>query len=505
VPQLCWLSGSNILNRTICRFLQIQNVSERDKKRDMFKRHLFTHLLLMSIDVGLTLLALRLAKLLREIMPWGVYLAEPLDFNPWLYLLVPGIWMVVFAALKVYDPTRSLRHAADLPTIWSAVIGASLIFAGVAYLLFRELSRFLFFYFFVLDLLFLCGWRWGMLRFPNLARYLHSADKRRVLIVGTGSPGRELARIISKHPAAHLSLVGFAADANEQNCPQLGYPLLGTLSDLPRLVVTYQLQEIIFALPPSQQANLRSVVIALQTMPVNLRLIPDIFDLVFIRASVEEFEGIPIIGLHEPIIEEPVRLIKRLFDLVVSSLLLIVFAPLMLGIALLIKLDSPGPIFFRQQRVAEKGRLFWMVKFRSMVDGAEKVETKFQQQTAEGCPFFSKMPQDARITRVGHWLRRSSLDELPQLINVLKGEMSLVGPRPELPWLVEAYEPWQCKRFAVPQGMTGWWQVNGRMERATPQQRAEDDLFYIRNYSLWLDLRILWKTVQAVIYGQGAY
>jgi exopolysaccharide biosynthesis polyprenyl glycosylphosphotransferase len=472
----------------------------------MFKRHFLTDLLLMSIDLGLTLLALQVAKLLRETVPWGVYLDEPLRFSSWLYLLVPGIWIAVFVALKVYDPARSLRYATDLPTIWGATIGASLIFAGVAYLLFRELSRFLFFYFFILDLVFLSGWRWCALRFPGLARYLHGADRRRVLIVGTGPLGRELARIISKHPATHLSLVGFVSgNDNDQDCHQLHYPLLGTLADLPSLVAAYQLQEIIFALPPSQQANLRSVVIALQTMPVNLRLIPDIFDLVFIRASVEEFEGIPIIGLREPVIERPTRLIKRLFDLVVSTFLLIVLSPLLVGIALLIKFDSPGPIFFRQQRVGEKGQLFWMVKFRSMVEGAEKAETKFQQQTTEGYSFFIKTPHDTRITRVGHWLRRSSLDELPQLINVLRGEMSLVGPRPELPWLVEAYEPWQQKRFAVPQGMTGWWQVNGRMERATPQQRAEDDLFYVRHYSLWLDLRILWKTVRAVIHGQGAY
>ncbi|MCL4294649.1 MAG: sugar transferase [Anaerolineae bacterium] len=472
----------------------------------MFKRHLLTDLLLMSIDLSLTLLALQAAKLLREISPWGVYLDEPLRFSPWLYLLVPGIWIAVFAALKVYDPARSLRYATDLPAIWGAILGASLIFAGVAYLLFRELSRFLFLYFFILDLLLLSGWRWAVQRFPSLAQSLYGVDQRRVLIVGTGLLGQELARIISKHPVTRLSLIGFVAgETGDPNCHQLDYPLLGTLPELPRLVETYQPQEIIFTLSPSQQANLRSVVMALQMMPVNLRLVPDVFDLVFIRASVEEFEGIPIIGLREPIIKGPARLIKRLFDLVVSTLLLIALSPLMAGIALLIKLDSPGPTFFRQKRVGEKGRLFWMVKFRSMVEGAEKVETKFRQVTAEGYPFFVKTPHDSRVTRVGRWLRRTSLDELPQLINVIKGEMSLVGPRPELPWLVEAYEPWQRKRFAVPQGMTGWWQVNGRMERITPQQRAEDDLFYIRHYSLWLDLHILWKTVQAVIQGQGAY
>jgi exopolysaccharide biosynthesis polyprenyl glycosylphosphotransferase len=230
-----------------------------------------------------------------------------------------------------------------------------------------------------------------------------------------------------------------------------------------------------------------------------------VFDLIFLQASVETFAGIPLIGLREPAIQGLDRLVKRLFDLGISILLLAILSPLLLLLAMLIKLDSRGPVFFRQRRVGEGGRLFWMVKFRSMVEGADKEERHLLQETAEGPPVWAKTPQDARITRLGHFFRRTSLDELPQLFNVLKGEMSLVGPRPELPGVVERYEVWQRKRFAVPQGMTGWWQVNGRMNRATPQERAEDDLFYIKNYSFWLDLRILWKTIQAVILGEGAY
>jgi exopolysaccharide biosynthesis polyprenyl glycosylphosphotransferase len=315
-----------------------------------------------------------------------------------------------------------------------------------------------------------------------------------------------LGRAIAAHPTTDLTLVGFADDDHDQpEHTHLEYPVLGTLSDLPCLAQKYHVQEIIFALPPAKQSALRSLVMALQSTPANLRMIPDVFDLVFLRASVEDFDGIPLIGLREPVITGLDRLVKRLFDLVISALLLILFSPLMLSLALLIKLDSPGSVFFRQRRVGEGGRLFWMYKFRSMVDGAEQEETGLLQKTAEGLPVFAKTRQDSRITNLGRFLRRTSLDELPQLFNVLKGEMSLVGPRPEIPGVVEMYEPWQRKRFAVPQGMTGWWQVNGRMKRADPRQRTEDDLFYIRNYSLWLDLRILWKTVQAVIHGEGAY
>jgi exopolysaccharide biosynthesis polyprenyl glycosylphosphotransferase len=465
-----------------------------------------TYLRFFLIDICLTLVALCLAKLLREIVPLGVYLDEPLRFSPWLYLIVPLIWLVVFMALRVYSPARALRYTEDLPTVWGAIIGASFILTGVAYLLFRELSRFLVFYFIILDLIFLNGWRWLLPHFPALAQHLYGGRRRRVLIVGAGPIGQELARAITTNPATDLSLIGFANDRPEKELQALtGYPVLGGFDDVPRLVQEHRVQEIIFVLPPAQQAILRSLVMALQNIPANLRLVPDVFDLVFLRASAEEFEGIPLIGLREPAIQGLDRFIKRLFDLIASFLLLTILSPLMLGIALLIKLDSNGPILFRQRRVGEGGRLFWIYKFRSMVDGAEEEETQLLQRTADGQPLFAKNLADLRVTRVGRFLRRTSLDELPQLLNVLKGEMSLVGPRPELPWLVEQYQPWQRKRFAVPQGMTGWWQINGRMQRPELKQRVEDDLFYIRNYSLWLDVRILWKTIRVVFSGEGAY
>jgi len=224
-----------------------------------------------------------------------------------------------------------------------------------------------------------------------------------------------------------------------------------------------------------------------------------------LRAGVEESDGIPRAQVREPAIDGLDRLVKRLFDLVISTCLLIVLSPLMLLTALLIKLDSPGTVFFRQQRVGEGARLFWMVKFRSMFACADQEATHTHYNASSSQLSFVKTPYDPRVTRLGHFLRRTSLDELPQLFSVLKGDMSLVGPRPELPQLVEHYEPWQFQRFAVPQGMTGWWQVNGRMERGDPRQRVEDDLFYIRNYSLWLDVRILLKTILAVIHGEGAY
>jgi len=173
-------------------------------------------------------------------------------------------------------------------------------------------------------------------------------------------------------------------------------------------------------------------------------------------------------------------------------------------IAIAIKLDSPGPVIFKQQRVGENEQLFWMYKFRSMVPDADQRLADVIKYDQNG-NIIHKAPDDPRVTRVGRFLRRTSLDELPQFFNVLKGDMSLVGPRPELPTLVKQhYKPWQHKRFAVPQGVTGWWQVNGRSDKPL-HLHTEDDIYYIQNYSLLLDLQILLKTAWVVLRGTGAY
>jgi lipopolysaccharide/colanic/teichoic acid biosynthesis glycosyltransferase len=175
----------------------------------------------------------------------------------------------------------------------------------------------------------------------------------------------------------------------------------------------------------------------------------------------------------------------------------------LLIIAILIKLESPGPVFFLQERIGEHGRRFKMIKFRSMYVDADKRWREVARRDESG-RLIHKMHDDPRVTGIGRKLRRTSLDELPQLFNVLRGEMSLVGPRPEMPYIAAEYEPWQWQRFRVPPGITGWWQVNGRSDKPM-HLHTEDDLYYIQNYSFWLDLRILFKTVSVVFGGNGAY
>ena len=197
------------------------------------------------------------------------------------------------------------------------------------------------------------------------------------------------------------------------------------------------------------------------------------------------------------------RAIKRTIDVAAAGLGLIAIAPIMIAIAIAIKLDSQGPVFFRQQRVGENKRMFGMYKFRSMFTDAEQRLSEVIRHTTDG-HVLHKQPNDPRVTRIGRFIRRTSLDELPQLLNVIFGDMSLVGPRPELPMLVAKYEPWQHERLCVPQGMTGWWQVNGRADKHM-HLNTQEDIYYVRNYSLMLDLQIILKTVWVVLRGKGAY
>jgi exopolysaccharide biosynthesis polyprenyl glycosylphosphotransferase len=324
------------------------------------------------------------------------------------------------------------------------------------------------------------------------------------LIVGAGDLGQRVARVLQDHSRWGFSLIGYLDDdvAKQGEILELA-PVLGSLDDLQGVIEARSIEEVWIALPTRAHERLAVLVNDLEAMPVRVKIVPDYFSLAMIQAKPEILGGIPLVGLREPVIEGVPRLIKRSFDLVVSTVSLVVAAPVMALIALGIRIDSPGPVLFRQKRVGENGRLFEMLKFRTMVVDAEARRTQVMVEGPEG-QVIHKQRRDPRVTRVGSLIRRLSLDELPQLVNVLKGEMSLVGPRPELPWLVDMYKPWQRKRFAVPQGITGWWQVNGRSDKPM-HLNTDDDLYYVYNYSLWLDIVILLRTPIAVLQGKGAF
>jgi exopolysaccharide biosynthesis polyprenyl glycosylphosphotransferase len=464
-------------------------------------------LFLLVTDSILTVFALYLARQLRVAIDLGVNIGPAgkwLHFDPILYVTVAIIWVVIFALMSVYDSRRTLRLVDELQVIAPATVLATLVFAGVAYFFFRDLSRFLFVYFFILDLLILAVWRVLLRLGFRLSRGSWPRDTRRVLIVGAGQLGHQVGQVLQAHTWTGLELVGYLDDDPfKGERAGVNRPLLGSLDDALQVVQAFDIQEIVIALPLRAHQRVKELVVALRHTSTHIRIVPDYFDLAYIRAGIEEFGGMPLVSLREPALDEFQRLAKRAFDLILGGITFLLTAPIMLLIALLIKLDSPGPVLFKQERVGENRRRFQMYKFRSMVYDAEERTGEVIRHDVDGRLVY-KRQDDPRITRLGQLIRRTSLDELPQLFNVLKGEMSLVGPRPEMPWVVEEYEAWQYQRFAVPQGITGWWQVNGRSEKPM-HMHTEEDLYYIKNYSLLLDLLILWKTVGAVLKRKGAY
>lgn len=466
----------------------------------MFRR-VSIRLALFLGDLTLIALALFAASWLRPQLGFGKPLPADEVWLAWpIYVIALVIWGTGFLLIDVYNLPKNLRLLDELERLVVAHAATSLSFAGALYFSFRDVSRLQVISFAVIGLGLLVAYRL-LFRFV-LGLFGHKRyGARRVLIVGAGSVGRNVARMVVDHRWTGLQLVGFVDD--NPRADTAGYPYLGPLGQTGQVTREHNVNEVIFALPMHAHTKLANLVAELQALGVNLRVVPDFFDLVFLRSIVEDFGGMPLVTLREPALDPLQRLIKRIFDLIVALFSLFLILPFMAIIALLIKLDTPGPIIFKQQRVGEKGRLFNMYKFRTMIHDAETRQPALNQTTGDG-QLLHKFYDDPRVTRVGRFLRRTSLDELPQLINILKGDMSLVGPRPELPWLVERYEPWQRKRFEVPQGLTGWWQVNGRADKPM-HLHTDEDLYYIKHYSLWLDIQILWRTVKAVLDRRGAY
>ena len=421
---------------------------------------------------------------------------------PWiLYVLFPLLWLAVLLLFSTYDGRKNLHVVDELGSLTLASLLALISMAGVLYLSFRDVSRFLFLFFVVLAYGALLGWRL-VARLAFRWNMFSTLQRRRVLIAGAGEMGRELQAQIQALPYLGLMLVGFLDDDPLKRAGQRD--VLGSLDEVRSMVTQQMIDDVVIVLPRSADKRLSQLVAELHDLPVKVWVIPDYFSLALHRATIEEFAGIPMLDLRAPALSEYQRMTKRAFDLTVSLLILPFVLPIMGLIALIIRKETPGPALYRQKRVGENGRLFEMVKFRTMVENADQFRHLVEEVDEHGRILQHKRRDDPRITRVGRFLRRTSIDEWPQLINVLKGNMSLVGPRPELPYLVDKYELWQRKRFAVPQGITGWWQINGRSDKPM-HLHTEDDLYYVQHYSLWLDLQILFKTAWVVLRGKGAY
>jgi exopolysaccharide biosynthesis polyprenyl glycosylphosphotransferase len=326
----------------------------------------------------------------------------------------------------------------------------------------------------------------------------------RAIIVGVGEVGRTVMRTMVAHPDLGYEIVGFVDDDPAKGRTNIGrFKGLGSLDALPLLVQNEAVDEVIITLPWQYHRKIMAIMAQCERENVRARIVPDLFQMTLSHMSITEMAGIPLIGVKHVPISPSVRIMKRIVDIVFSTVVLVATAPLMALVALTIKLDSPGPVLFRQARVGQGGRPFTLHKFRSMGVGAdEQKEFLLARNEADG-PIF-KMKDDPRITRLGRFLRRSSLDELPQFYNVLRGDMSIVGPRPPLPEEVAQYQPWHMRRLEIAPGITGLWQVSGRSELPFDEM-ALLDIYYVEQWSPGLDLKILLRTIPTVLFGDGAY
>ncbi len=326
----------------------------------------------------------------------------------------------------------------------------------------------------------------------------------RILIVGAGEVGRALMRNIVAQPDLGYRVLGFLDDDPERGSIDIGrFSALGSTNNLPRLLSEMSVDEVIVALPWSARTKIVQIMEQCQEAQVRAKVVPDFFQLSLSRVAIDDVGGVPLIALREPRIGVVNSYFKRAFDLFFASLILLLAAPLVLIIFCAIKLDSRGTIIFCQKRLGRNGKPFLAYKFRSMREGAEEELPELNGLNEATGPLF-KIRDDPRLTRVGKWIRRTSLDELPQLWNVLKGDMSLVGPRPPIISEVERYADWHMQRLEVSPGVTGLWQVSGRSE-LTFDEMVMLDIYYIENWSPWMDFWILVKTVPTVLLARGAY
>jgi exopolysaccharide biosynthesis polyprenyl glycosylphosphotransferase len=452
-----------------------------------------------------------LALTFAFVVAYSIRAFAPLDFLPsgfladgvtvvlsahlWmLFLCIPSFWVLASQA-GLY---RSLRSRAIGNVVWTAILPflyLSLLL-GTAIFLFQKksFSRAVFFMFLVLAYVSVVSVRLAVRWAQTRGRQGGQFHDRRVLIVGTNDQAVQIGALV---------LVGHLRDAGDASDDPPGLTVLGSLSDLKRIVEREVVDEVIFALPPAELLGCEQRISWCEEVGVTVHLKLDFVRTLFARTYPTYWDGVPLLTISSTPTEPVTLLVKKAIDVAVSASLLALLSPVLVVLAILVKTTSRGPVIFAQKRVGLNGRVFSFYKFRSMYQGSEARRDALESLNEATGPVF-KIRRDPRITPVGRVMRKFSLDELPQLWNVLKGEMSLVGPRPPIPGEVELYERWQRRRLSMKPGLTCLWQVNGRSQIGFDEWMRLD-LAYIDNWSLKLDLIILLRTVPAVLFARGAH
>jgi len=421
-----------------------------------------------------------------------------------ILIFVTLVWLAIFKLVGLYEEKKFTALIDEVALLFVGVTFSSLVLLGLLFL-YRELwfSRLVIANAWWISFFLLGAFR-VVIFSVNRALHQFGMGLKKTLILGAGEIGQTLVAKMVEDKGLGYIPVGFL-DNNPLHLGKAyrGVPVLGDLSKTKDFVKQLGVEEIIIADPSLPTEKILDVITECERLGVEFKLVPGILELIATRVDADELAGVPLLTISEIRLKGFNALLKRSLDLIVSTIALIILLPLFGLVAILIKLTSPGPVFFVQERVGLDGKIFKMFKFRSMIKEAEKIFPQLEPfSEVEGHLF--KMKEDPRITPLGRFLRRYSIDELPQLINVFRGEMSLVGPRPPLPREVEKYNPWQRKRLRVRPGITGPWQISGR-SLLPFEDMVRLDLYYIENWSLWLDFKILMRTIPVVLLGRGAY
>jgi exopolysaccharide biosynthesis polyprenyl glycosylphosphotransferase len=464
------------------------------------------------VDLALTSLAFFGAFFLRDLVlpaispdrfPTGLF---PLREYLKIYPVVVVIWSVLLFSYHSYHSHRTISLRREMLTVFRIVIVGNVLLATLAYLLpLRQLSRAWFVLFGLLSALLLVLEKISL---RLIARYVRAKglNYRTVLIVGTGRRAIDVARVVEDHKYWGYKILGFVSDGHRLPNGWARYRVYGTVPEIRTLLERGEfpeiVDEIVFAVTRKKLDEMKQIFLLCEELGIRARVAMNFFQNRLARLEVEELEGIPFLTFTTTPSNETQLAAKRLLDVAVSLILLALSLPVILIAALAIKMTSPGSVVFKQQRIGLNGRTFTLYKFRTMIADAHERLGEVSHLNEMTGPVF-KAKGDPRVTSVGRILRRFSLDELPQLWNVLKGDMSLVGPRPPIPEEVRSYHRWQRRRLSMKPGLTCLWQVNGR-NNVDFDRWMQMDLQYIDNWSPSLDLKILLRTIPAVLLGRGA-
>jgi len=439
----------------------------------------------------------------------GIMVADkgipPLTLYSQAFGIITLISLIVFKISDLYDLKDNFRLE-EFPRILQAATLTAIAVMAVTFL-YRQFtfSRIVIFFGWFLNILLVSSWRYC---FYCLRRYLRNKmhDFSRVLVVGTGKLALELYQAGQSVENPNFQILGLinSDKVEPQDSPEFkDVKVYNGIDSIKTALDELNINEVVMTTLPEDRNQMLNIILECERRAVEFKIIPDILEIITTRGQIDQYLGLPVLSLKPIQLTGFNLIIKRVFDIIISSLVLIFIAIPLLIIALLIKLDSPGPVFYKHQRVGHKGTKFNFLKFRSMVQDADARLKDVLHMNDRGGKVF-KMFNDPRITKIGKFLRHYSLDELPQFINVLKGDMSIVGPRPQVLWEAELYDEWAKRRLMVLPGITGLWQVSGR-SNLSYEEMIKLDIYYIENWSLWLDIEIMLQTIPTILFAKGAY